>query len=240
MMILLVVGIGVAIFLLWRILNVQVVRAQISVARTQIEATHLANTIAKDVAASFTAQAGTEEQAKKEGRLIEFLQKAAAMPGMDNDAVREFLSVQPQTRKDLITESLVRGVRCEYLDHSDFVELHNGYPGPEPCGEPYCTEHCDVEWLPSDSETCPFCGAPTKIDSPDEEIGGEESDMTTWRRDMDKWERYRKLYPEQAAKREAESKAAHTAADEGRRARFRQLFAEDKSERGPAKTGPIS
>lgn len=206
--VLVVVGIAI-VFLLWRILRVQEVRARVEVAQVTAQ-------VARDLG---EAIAKGWEDARARGRLIEWLDDVVRMLDANEDEMhlRLHSSAGKELRPLLVSESLERGVRCRFLDERDFQDRYPGHPGPEPKPYAWCpTNCCDQErdlTLPAELKVCPFCGEPADAMEVDDE-------QQQWKADMQAFERYRKLFPTKANADEAQSVAAHAAAGKRDREKY--------------------
>lgn len=197
-----VIGVIVGVWLLWRMLQVQVVRAQVEAGRLAIEEQRLVDQ--QERAAREELRTLGYQRAKAAGHLTEFFEKHAEAFFGDDD-VESALEASPDVARDLEQEARVRGIRgfarqC-YID-----EPH--YPGPEPkpilsCAAP-CRKGLLLEYpLPPEFKACPFCEGP---------LDGEMSDLAArelarWRTEMESWNRFKRFCPLRAAEVEAEENA---------------------------------
>lgn len=226
-----VVGVVIVVWLLWRILQVQEVRARIEVAQLANNAAPVANNaapVANSAALELLGALG-EAHARANGKLIEFVSATAIHFQVSPADVRELLLTdETGMLGEVIEESFRRGIRCSFLEPEDFSRLHDGHPGPEPEVSACCSGHCQdqlITWLPSYLSSCPFCRAAVRRLDPNEAGDGEESKRQEWERHMAKWNRYRALYPERAAVEEAKSLRIHDAVRRTREEEFRRLLA---------------
>lgn len=222
--VLLVVVAVVIAFLLWRLVRVQEARGRVEVA-------HTATQIARDFAQAF---ARGFEEARSKGRLIEWFEATMRELNVDDEDAR--LRLHTADGKDvlplLVSESFERGVKCRFLDESDFRQLYLVHPGPEPTASSWCPEnHCDQEkdvLLPAGLATCPFCGEPAENLETESEL---EEQRRSWQAEMQSFERFRRLFPHRANPDEAQSLTAHAAAAERDRKKFESLIAEQRNDR---------
>lgn len=207
-----IVGVVIALFL-WRLLRVQETRAH-------VEAVGAATQLARDFTEWY---AKGFEVARSQGRLIEWFDHAMRTLKADDDEARFRLhtSAGDDIRPLLVAESFERGLPCRFLDENDFGKLYSGHPGPEPKPISWCPENsCDREHdvsLPAGIEMCPFCGQEAEPFDTESEF---EERRRQWRAEMQAFERYRRLFPQQANAEEEESVRAHAAAEQRDRARY--------------------
>jgi len=219
-----VVGI-VVVWLLWRILQVQQVRAQVEVANVAVQR-------AEATMKTIVERIGTEDQAIREGRLIEYYEEAARLLGLSDDAMKDALFKGKNSRRALAWESLQRGKQCRFLDEMDYDEVAPKayYPGPKPQPDMICSETCDetfeLSYMPPDAKTCPFCGAPTKQMNPQHL---EDEFLARWAKEDAAWQLWKKRSPAIAAKEEAEELARLEANVDEERAEFEKALAEFKA-----------
>jgi hypothetical protein len=222
--VLVIVGI-VAVWLLWRILQVQRVRAQVEVANVVVQRTESA-------LSAFAQRMGTEAQAMREGRFIEYCEEAARAFGMSDDDMKNGLLASKAARHALVMESLERGKQCRFLDEMDYDEVapQAHYPGPMPGSELMCSDVCsateELTYMPPDAKTCPFCGAPTKPLHPPELV---EKLLATWRQEDAAWQLWKKRAPQAAAKDEADELASRAADEAEERREFEAALVAFKS-----------
>ncbi len=216
-----------AVYLLWRMVRVKEAQAQLEAARLVLEQ-------GQRFEAKFTEAEGTWEQARENGRLIEYIDRLARASGLDADSVRS--EIAANELRDLVHESVERGIPCRYLKSSDYDDVlprSMRYPGPRPVAQMWCTADCDEHseltytsqydedeeeegCLPPDATACAFCGAPTKSLYGDLE---DASELATWIEEDRIWQLCKKRFPEKAAE-EARERVIH----ERKRAKLRENF----------------
>lgn len=188
----------VVVYLLWRLLSVQHHRAQVEVAKVVIDTM---TTTAKD----FEQRRGTQEQAARDGRLIEYSEDLIRALGIPDENVRLAASRHDPSRRALAIESVQRGKPCKLLGAADYTALRAHYPGPDPRGDLTCSAFCDetseLTYMPRDATACPFCGAATTV----LDIG--EKALRTWDEDNAAWQIWKKCAPSEAATEEQEWRA---------------------------------
>ncbi len=227
-----VIGVVVVVWLLWRIVQVQEVRARIEVAQLANNAASAASNAAPVANSAALERLGafSEAHARANGKLIEFVSATAVHFQVSPADVRELLLTdETGIFGEVVEESFRRGIRCSFLEPEDFSRLHEGHPGPEPEVSACCSGFCQDElitWLPSFLTSCPFCGEAAQRLDPNEADDGEESERQEWERQMATWNRYRALYPERASVEEAERLRIHDAVRRTREEKFRRLLAE--------------
>lgn len=204
--VLVVVGV-VVVYLLWRVMRAQETQAQVQAVRAAVETAVL---LAPHIAAGF-------EQARGQGRLIEWTDAKARELGLDEATMRATIDKREsnELRALLVAESLDRGVLSRFLT-ARHCEPSSGYPGATPPSDVWCPSQCEIERdvaVPNGTTACPFCGGAI------EPLSG-EADREEWEREMLAWSRYAKIYPREAAAEEAERTAARTASDHKQRARY--------------------
>jgi len=187
-------AVGVVVYLLWRILAVQSARAQ-------IEAVSVA-------AASVERKFGTEEDARREGRLLEYYDAMASALGRTDEQMALYLGRRDNEkyRRALVVEVVTTGRQCRFLDEKDFEILRVEYPGPAPVPEPMCDVLCygyceNNPPLPPGTTICPFCEGPAVAD--DEPDSFDLIDQARWQRANEAWEIWKRYRPREAARAEA-------------------------------------
>lgn len=208
-----VVGVVLAVYFLWRVMRAQEAQARAVAVHVAVDA---AVRMAPQIAAGL-------DDAKASQRLIEWSYEKARLLNLDDDEMKDTLRRREsaELRGLLVAESISRGVRCRYLD-ADLCYPEMGYPGASPPADLWCpTSHCDrvhdVDFPPGTKE-CPFCGEPV-------ELLTDEDDIAEWKANAQAWSRYAKLYPAEAATEETRSTAAHAEADRRHRVEFEAALA---------------
>ncbi|MBA3391129.1 MAG: hypothetical protein H0T89_00715 [Deltaproteobacteria bacterium] len=211
-----VVGVVVGVYFLWRMMRAQESQARAVAVHVAIDA---AVRMAPQIAAGF-------EEAKAARRVIEWLYDKARLLDLDDATMRETLGKgeSAELRGLLVAESASRGVRCRYLD-SQLCFPEMGYPGASQPADLWCpVSHCDQEHdvvFPPGTKECPFCGELV-------ELLTDEDAVAEWKTNAEAWSRYAKLYPAEAAEEEARSTAAHAAADRRHRSEYDVAVAAQK------------
>jgi hypothetical protein len=232
LVILLVVCMGV--FLVWRIYKVMEFRAKVEVAA--IVATAEVN---KQVA-KFAPIGAEFEQAKREKRLLEWVEKFGHAMETEFDAsyneVGRQVKNDPTISSALHAEAAERGIPCKYLvsewDYKQYYENAH-YPGDPPKESRICSALCDGQHmftrdLDQKYLSCPFCGEPVEIDPV------EPKALADWQAEMRQWNEFKKRFPEKAAPREAEHRAAIAQADAKYQAEFEVAILAAKSKNPPS------
>lgn len=217
----------VIVYLLWRILQVQQVRAQVEVANVVAQR-------AEAVAKTVVERIGTEEQAIRERRLIEYCDDAVRLLGNDENGMRNALANNDKLRWSLVLECLERGKRSRFLNERDYDEIapQVSCPGPMPQPELICSDVCEpsegLTYMPPDAKVCPFCGVETKL------MNGAELEakwLARWREEDAAWQLWKKRAPAESAREEAEELARREKDTAEERAEFEDALAAFKAKR---------
>jgi hypothetical protein len=212
----------VIVFVLWQILKTQRTR-------TEVEAARLASEVSRNFLDNFHRTHGTWAEAKKERRLIEYLDslyESSIAAGVDPREARDDLRdrLSKKETKDLLKESMKRGKHSRFLEHDQYLYAFEPEYELDPFEtERICASECEKSYVMRDSPVAVHLksmgldsGTRSQyipISYGDEcpfcggpvewaERGDRDQIAAEYRRGRKVWKRYKKLFPSEATKEE--------------------------------------